>query len=70
MSKDETLTYIDRAIEQYQIGVHYNEAVNAIRSMPGGGFVVKWHFDERMTLGFRKLFDKITLEYLDDDSVT
>jgi len=25
MSKDETLTYIDRAIEQYQLDVHYNE---------------------------------------------
>ena len=41
MSKDETLTYIDRAIEQYQIGVHYNEAVNAIRSLPGIGFAVE-----------------------------
>jgi len=41
MSKDETLTYIDHAIEQYQIGVHYNEAVNAIRSLPGIGFAVE-----------------------------
>ena len=41
MSKDETLTYIDRAIEQYQIRVHYDEAVNATRPLPGGGFVVE-----------------------------
>jgi thioredoxin reductase (NADPH) len=41
MSKDETLTYIDSAIEQYQISVHYDEAVNAIRPLPGVGFVVE-----------------------------
>lgn len=41
MSKDETLTYIDRAIEQYQIKVHYDEAVNAIRPLPGTGFAVE-----------------------------
>src|SRR4030095_3027111 len=41
MSKDETLTYIDRAIEQYQISVHYDEAVNATRPLPGVGFVVE-----------------------------
>lgn len=41
MSKDETLTYIDRAIEQYQISVHYDEAVNAIRPLPGTGFAVE-----------------------------
>lgn len=41
MSKDETLTYIDRAIEQYQIRVHYEEAVNAIRPLPGTGFAVE-----------------------------
>ena len=41
MSKDETLTYIDRAIEQHQIRVHYDEAVNAIRSLPGIGFAVE-----------------------------
>lgn len=34
MSKDETLTYIDRAIEQYQLSVHYNEAVNTVRPLP------------------------------------
>ena len=41
MSKDETLTYIDRAIEQYQISVHYDEAVNAIRPLPDTGFAVE-----------------------------
>jgi len=41
MSKDETLTYIDRAIEQYQLGVHYNEAVNTIRPLPQGGFAIE-----------------------------
>ena len=41
MSKDETLTYIDRAIEQYQLHVNYNEAVNTIRPLPEGGFEVE-----------------------------
>lgn len=41
MSKDQTLTYIDRAIEQYQINVHYDEAVTAIRPLPGTGFAVE-----------------------------
>lgn len=41
MSKDETLTYIDRAIEQYQLDVHYNEAVNTIRLRPGGEFAIE-----------------------------
>ena len=41
MSKDQTLTYIDSAIEQYQISVHYDEEVNATRPLPGGGFVVE-----------------------------
>jgi thioredoxin reductase (NADPH) len=41
MSKDETLTYIDRAIEQYQLDVHYNEAVNTIRPRPEGGFAIE-----------------------------
>src|SRR5882724_2361425 len=41
MSKDETLTYIDKAIEQYQLGVHYNEAVNTIRPLPEGGFAIE-----------------------------
>ena len=40
MSKDETLTYIDRAIEQYHLDVHYNETVNTIRPRPEGGFAV------------------------------
>jgi thioredoxin reductase (NADPH) len=41
MSKDETLTYIDRAIEQNQLTVHYNETVNTIRPLPEGGFAVE-----------------------------
>ena len=41
MSKDETLTYIDRAIEQYQLDVHYNETVNTIRLRPEGGFAIE-----------------------------
>ena len=41
MSKDESLTYIDHAIEQYQLGVHYNDAVNTIRPLPEGGFAVE-----------------------------
>lgn len=33
--------YCRRAIEQYQLGVHYNEAVNTIRPLPKEGFVVE-----------------------------
>src|SRR5262245_38173144 len=40
MSKDETLTYIDRTIKQYELSVSYNEAVNTIRPLPDGGFAV------------------------------
>jgi thioredoxin reductase (NADPH) len=40
MSKDETLTYIDRAIEQYQLSVQYNETVHIIRPLEVGGFEV------------------------------
>lgn len=40
MTKEETLTYIDRIIEQCQLQVHYKEAVTAIRPAPGG-FVVE-----------------------------
>jgi len=40
MSKEETLTYIDRTIEQYALSVHYNETVISIRPLPAGGFVV------------------------------
>src|SRR5262247_1352243 len=29
MSKDETLTYIDRTIQQYKLNVQYNELVHA-----------------------------------------
>src|SRR5882724_3314384 len=40
MSKEETLTYIDRTIEQYRLTVRYNETVNSIRPLPAGGFLV------------------------------
>ena len=40
MSKDETLTYIERTIEQYQVTVQYNETVNSIRPLPAEGFEV------------------------------
>jgi thioredoxin reductase (NADPH) len=40
MSKEETLTYIDRTIEQYELSVRYNETVRGIRPLPGGGFTV------------------------------
>lgn len=41
MSKEETLTYIDRVIEQNRLGVHYKEAVTGIRPLAGGGFTVE-----------------------------
>lgn len=41
MTKEETLTYIDRIIEQCQLQVHYKEAVTSIRPQPEGGFVVE-----------------------------
>jgi thioredoxin reductase (NADPH) len=41
MSKEETLTYIDRTIEDYQISVRYNESVNRIQHLTGGGFIVE-----------------------------
>lgn len=41
MTKEETLTYLDRAIEQHGLVVHYNEAVHAIRPLPDGNFVVE-----------------------------
>jgi thioredoxin reductase (NADPH) len=40
MTKEETLTYIDRTIEQCELQVHYKEAVTAIRPQ-SGGFVVE-----------------------------
>ncbi|HEY0320550.1 MAG TPA: NAD(P)-binding domain-containing protein [Pyrinomonadaceae bacterium] len=40
MTKEETLTYLDRTIEQYALAVHYNEAVNAIRPLANGDFEV------------------------------
>jgi thioredoxin reductase (NADPH) len=41
MTKEETLTYIDRIIEQCELQVHYKEAVTAIRPQSGGSFVVE-----------------------------
>ena len=41
MTKEETLTYIDRIIEQCELQVHYKETVAAIRPLPEGGFVVE-----------------------------
>jgi len=41
MTKEETLTYIDRVIEQCQLSVHYKEAVTGIRPLAGGGFTVE-----------------------------
>ena len=40
MSKDETLTYIERTISQFQLVVQYNEAVTSIRPLPEEGFEV------------------------------
>lgn len=41
MSKEETLTYIDRVIEQSELQVHYKETVTGIRPLEGGGFTVE-----------------------------
>lgn len=41
MSKEETLTYIDRVIEQSELRVHYKETVTGIRPLDGGGFTVE-----------------------------
>lgn len=42
MSKEETLTYIDRVIEECQLQVHYKESVTGIRPLQdGGGFTVE-----------------------------
>jgi thioredoxin reductase (NADPH) len=40
-SKDETLSYLDQAILKHQLDVHYGEGVQAIRSLPGGGFELR-----------------------------
>jgi thioredoxin reductase (NADPH) len=40
MTKDETLTYIERTISQFQLVVQYNEAVTSIRPLREGGFEV------------------------------
>jgi thioredoxin reductase (NADPH) len=61
MSKDETLTYIDRAIEQYQLEVHYNEAVNTIRPRPGGEFAIETsngHYEARRCVIAIGILDK------------
>src|SRR3954465_5282932 len=39
MTKEETLTYIDRTIEQGELQVHYKETVTAIRPQPDGFLV-------------------------------
>jgi thioredoxin reductase (NADPH) len=42
MTKEETLTYIDRVIADCRLQVHYKEAVTAIRpAQDGGGFAVE-----------------------------
>ena len=41
MSKEETLTYIDRAIADHELSVRYNEGVNGIRHLPDGRFIVE-----------------------------
>jgi thioredoxin reductase (NADPH) len=40
MSKDETLTYIERTIEQFELAVQYNTTVTSIRPLPAEGFEV------------------------------
>jgi thioredoxin reductase (NADPH) len=41
LSKDETLTYLDRAIEQHGLEVRYREVVTAIKQRGEGGFEVR-----------------------------
>jgi thioredoxin reductase (NADPH) len=41
MTKEETLTYLDRTIEQYELKVNYDEAVQAIRPTADGNFIVE-----------------------------
>src|SRR3954467_8592252 len=38
MTKEETLTYIDRVIEECQLQVHYKEAVRSLRPLRNGDF--------------------------------
>lgn len=45
MSKDETLTYLDQAIEEHQLDVHYNEGVHAITRREDGTFDVRSNKD-------------------------
>jgi thioredoxin reductase (NADPH) len=41
LSKDETLTYLDKAIEQHDLEVRYREGVTAIKQRDAGGFEVR-----------------------------
>jgi len=41
MSKDDTLTYLDQAIEEHQLVVHYKEGVNAITRREDGSFEIR-----------------------------
>ena len=41
MSKDETLSYLDQAIEEHQIDVHYQESVSAITPQADGTFEIR-----------------------------
>ncbi len=41
MSKEETLTYIDRAIADHELAVRYNEGVHGIRHLTDGRFIVE-----------------------------
>src|SRR5258705_6295056 len=40
MSKEETLTYFDRTIRDYELSVRYDESVNGIH-LPNGRFIVE-----------------------------
>jgi thioredoxin reductase (NADPH) len=41
MSKEETLTYIDQTIAEHQLVVRYNEGVQSITPIAGGGFSIQ-----------------------------
>ena len=40
MTKEETLSYLDRAIDENELMVHYDEAVQTIRPVADGSFFV------------------------------
>ncbi|MFQ5605521.1 MAG: NAD(P)-binding domain-containing protein [bacterium] len=40
LSKEETLSYLDRAIQENALHVHYKEGVNAIQQLKTGGFKI------------------------------